>query len=162
MLQRFDESLRMAKAALAVFVRIGSLQGQANSYISIGNTYIMTKRFPEATSALDKALDIATRSGDRVRQATALAAQGGVFLDSRRFAESVTKSEAALKLFQALRDPYGEAGALANLGLAQEQQGKNHEALRELTHSVDLYQANGIGISQLPEVQEAIAKLKRR
>lgn len=106
-----------SKSALDTFVRIGNLEGAANSYVGLGNSEFTQHNFPASLSYYRKALATANQGQDERHIAMAHASIGNVYLQLNQFENAERELDAALKEYSIVSDALNEVGTQEIIGL---------------------------------------------
>jgi DNA-binding SARP family transcriptional activator len=142
-LGRFDDAHAQYSRALALYVSVGDLAGQANTH---NNIAILWERQGEPARGLDharQAFELFRAAGHLIGQAKALNNTGWFQAQLGNYPLALDACREALDLHVELGNPYGQAGTLDSLGYIHHQTGDYPEALACYGRALSLHRELG-------------------
>ncbi|HEX3368172.1 MAG TPA: hypothetical protein VHS56_01230, partial [Candidatus Cybelea sp.] len=138
---RSAEGVEPASAALAIYERIGDLQGQLECLQMLVEFSINIGELSESRRCLSLIATRAASLTDQTVEARALASAGRAALLRQDYRECFSLTQRALELNLALNDREGEAGSRGRLAVTAAWLGDYTYALREFDEAVAIYES---------------------
>ncbi len=115
----------------------------ANLYNNLGVVYLNMNNPKKALDLYSKALTLFEKFGDTMNVAGATTNIGSIYIQLRNYDIARDYYKNGLALFEKIGNKAGQAHALFKLGLLEEAQNKNRQALTYLQRSAEIQQLNG-------------------
>jgi CHAT domain-containing protein len=137
-----QDALKKLREALALLERpnrtnfVDKLQ-IADVLIAIAKVYGEMGKYSDAFSYLNKANQVSKSSRDQQTSANIMSAQASLFFEQEDYAEAKDLFEASLAIYRTVGNAREEARVLLSLGVIEERQGHNDDALRLFQRSME-------------------------
>jgi CHAT domain-containing protein/Tfp pilus assembly protein PilF len=136
------EATKKLREALGLLERLNS---KASSYniqiaevlIALAKVYGAMGEYGPAFSSLTKAHQVSRSSGDQNTRANIMSSQAAFFLEQEDYAAAQKYFDASLSIYRSLANKREEARVLLNLGVIEQRQGRDDEALQLFQRTLD-------------------------
>ncbi len=133
-----QKALEYYEKTLEINVKLGNLQGQANSYGNMGNIYFNTGEPLKALEYYEKALDINVKLGNLQGQANQYGNIGSVYYRTGQPGKALEYFEKALEINISLGNLQGQAAQYGNMGLIYADTGEPQKALEYYEKALEI------------------------
>jgi tetratricopeptide (TPR) repeat protein len=133
-----DKALELAKEALTLAEKIGSMRGEALASNTLGSIEILRGDYVQASYHLQKGLMISEKIGDNHLVGSILNNLGTVYQHQSDYAAALSAYKKGMDIRSHIGDKLGVAGSYNNMGMIYEKQGHYTKALEYFFESLKI------------------------
>jgi tetratricopeptide (TPR) repeat protein len=140
---REQEAFVEFTSAQGYFKSVGNKQGEANSLMGQGHTFLHETGYTKAKVKYEKALEIYLETESHIGQGNAYGHLGIIYSQQEKYEEAKEEFLAAQKSYEAVSDRKGQAGIIYELGILEFDRGKYNEARSFISRALSIYRNIG-------------------
>jgi CHAT domain-containing protein len=144
-----EVAIKKLREALALYERLNGTSAShnlqmADVLITLARVYGEMGRYAQALSSLSRARQISKDSGDQNTRANIMSNQAAISLAQEDYSRAETYFKESLRIYRSLGNAREEAKVLLSLGVIEQQEGHDDEALQLFQQSMERAQTTNL------------------